>query len=410
MEQYPLLLTFIGLAVFTVAWMPTFSGKTGISYAILYLIAGFVLYSIFPEVLPDPLPQDDNTLTLHLTELVVIISLMGTGLKIDTKFSFRKWAAPLKLVGIAMLFCIVAAALLGYYWLGFGLASAVLLGAVLAPTDPVLAGDVQVGPPNEKSQSPTRFTLTAEAGLNDGVAFPFTWLAITLALLHTGEDTSLWHWFLYDLLYRSFAGVVLGLLFGRGIGYLVFKVARRFKKMETSDGMLAVAMTLLVYGATELAHGYGFIAVFVCAITFRHYEAENEYHDELHSFTDQIERLILSVLLILLGGAVAKGILEPITWQMVVFVVVFLFIIRPLFSALSLIKCKIGKKEKLIVSFFGIRGIGSLFYLSFAISEFNFEYEQELWAIVALTIVVSIILHGLSASPAMRRIERRSQV
>lgn len=409
MEQYPLLLTFIGIAIFTVAWMPTFSGKTGISYAILYLVAGFVLYSLFQEVLPDPLPQDDNTLSLHLTELVVIISLMGTGLKIDTKFSFKKWAAPLKLVGIAMLLCIAAATALGYYWLGFGLASAVLLGAVLAPTDPVLAGDVQVGPPNEKVQSPTKFTLTAEAGLNDGVVFPFTWLAITLALLQTGEHTNLWHWFLYDLLYRSAAGILLGFLFGKGIGYLVFKVARRFKKMETSDGMLAVAMTLLVYGTTELAHGYGFIAVFVCAITFRHYEAENEYHDELHSFTDQIERLILCVLLILLGGAVARSILEPITWQMVLFVLAFLFVIRPLFSITSLLQCKVGKKEKLIISFFGIRGIGSLFYLSFAMGEFDFEYSQELWAVVALTIVVSIILHGLSASPAMRILEKEKE-
>lgn len=406
MEQYPLLLTFIGIAVFTVAWMPTFSGKTGISYGILYLIAGFLLYSLFPGLLPDPLPQEENTLTLHLTELVVVISLMGTGLKIDTRFSFTKWAAPIKLIGIAMLLCIAAAAMLGYYWLGFGLSSAVLLGAVLAPTDPVLAGDVQVGPPNERSQSPTRFVLTAEAGLNDGVAFPFIWLAIVLALQAAGENASLLQWLVYDLLYRVSCGIVLGFVFGKGIGYLVFKVARHFKKMETSDGMLAVAMALLVYGATELMDGYGFISVFVCAITFRHYEKENVYHNELHSFTDQIERLILCVLLMLLGGAAAKGILVVITWEMVVFVIVFLLIIRPLFSLVSLSGCKIGKKEKYIISFFGIRGIGSLFYLSFAISRTRFDFEEELWAIVSLTIIVSIVLHGVSAASAIRHAEK----
>lgn len=132
-----------------------------------YLLAGILLYTFLPTYLPDPLPQNNETLTLHLTELIVIISLMGAGLKIDREFSFKRWASPLKLIGKTMLLCIAITTFLGYYFLGLGLASATLMGAVLAPTDPVLAADVQVGPPNEPGKSETKFVLTSEAGLTE---------------------------------------------------------------------------------------------------------------------------------------------------------------------------------------------------------------------------------------------------
>jgi len=219
MDEYYLLLTVIGTAVFAMSWMPAFTEFTGISYSIIYVVLGFLLYTFIPDALPVPLPQKHEVLTLHLSELVVIISLMGTGLKIDRSFSLKSWSAPLKLVSIAMLISIAACALMGFTFLGLDLASAVLLGAVLAPTDPVLAADVQVGPPNEgNEESNAKFSLTAEAGMNDGLAFPFTWLAITLAAMAAGRDDTLMEWFAVDVLYKIVSGVVIGLIIGRGVG------------------------------------------------------------------------------------------------------------------------------------------------------------------------------------------------
>ncbi len=405
MDKYILLLTLCGLAAFAMAWMPSFTKHTGISYAVIYVMAGVLIYTLFPDSLPLPLPDANPGLTLHLTELVVIISLMGTGIRLDRKFTFNTWATPLKLISITMLLCIAVAALAGYFFLGFDIASAVLLGAILAPTDPVLASDVQVGPPNDGVKSETKHALTAEAGLNDGMAFPFTWLAISLALMATGAKANLAEWFGYHLIYKIVVGIAMGYVLGKAVGYLVFILTKKFEFLKTNDGFLALSLTLVVYGLTELVHGYGFIAVFISAITFRHFEKKHEFHDELHSFIDQAERILIAVVLILFGGALVSGILEALTWKMILFTLLFLFVVRPLSAYASVVGTKIHIKEKLAISFFGIRGLGTVFYLAFALEEVDFKYKDELWAIVAFTILISIMIHGITATPIMKHLQ-----
>ncbi len=404
MDKYILLLTIIGIAAFAMAWMPAITKRTGISYSIIYVLAGVIIYALFPSYLPTPLPDRNQEVTVHLSEMVVIISLMGTGIKIDRSFTLKNWASPLKLVSVAMLLCIAGGALIGHYLLGLDVAAAVLLGAVLAPTDPVLASDVQVGPPNEGIKSETKFTLTAEAGMNDGMAFPFTWLAITLAMMASGNGGSLLNWFAYDLLYRIVAGVIMGFLLGKLAGYIVFSLSRKFEFLKTNDGFLAISLTLAVYGLTELLHGYGFIAVFVSAVTLRHYEKGHDYHQNLHNVTDQAERLLIAVVLILFGGNLVSGILDALTWKMVLFTVLFLFVVRPLAVLGTLFSANIHRKEKLAISFFGIRGIGSVFYLAYALKEVHFNYERELWALVSLTILISVVIHGLTAQPIIKHL------
>ena len=408
MDQYLLVLILIGAATFVTAWMPKLSKKFGISYSVIYLLAGILLYTLIPDYLPNPLPENNEVLTLHLTELIVIISLMGTGIKIDQKFSFKRWAAPLKLIGITMLLCIIVTTFMGYYFLGLGLASAILLGAVLAPTDPVLASDVQVGPPNEGSTNEAKFVLTSEAGLNDGMAFPFTWLAITVGLITAGEGGNLLDWLAFDVIYRILAGVFLGYLAGKVTGHLIFALSDRNKILHAKNSLVAISITLLIYGITEMVHGYGFIAVFICAITLRHYEKGHKYHKDMHSFTDQFERLLVCILLMLFGGAVAMGLLAGLSWEMVLFTIIFLLLVRPLTALLGLITTKLPIREKLAISFFGIRGMGSIFYLAFGLNEFNFLHQEELWAIVSFTIFISILLHGLTANPVMKHLKDKS--
>jgi NhaP-type Na+/H+ or K+/H+ antiporter len=399
------MMTLVGLAAFGMAWMPAITKVTGISYSIIYVVLGMIVYMMFPTHLVEANPIKHNNAALYFSEMVVIISLMGSGIKIDRPFSFKSWSSPLKLILIAMLICIAAVAFLGYYLLGFTLATAVLLGAILAPTDPVLASDVQVGPPNHDKKSETKFTLTAEAGMNDGTAFPFTWLAIVLALNASGTETSLLNWFGYHLVYKIVAGILIGYFLGKFVGYLLFTVSKKMKILKTQDGFVAIALMLVVYGVTEMLHAYGFVAVFVCAYSLRHYEKGHGYHENLHSFTDQIERLLVAVLLILFGGSLVTGILNALTWKMALFSILLLLVIRPLAAYGSIAFSKFHYKQKLAISFFGIRGMGSIFYLAFAIKETTFDHVPELWAIVAFTILLSVILHGLTATPIMKYLE-----
>lgn len=405
MDQYVLVILLIGLSSLGMAFMPAISKRTGISYSLIYVAVGAIVYLLLPDFLPSPVPDQNRKLTLHVTELIVIISLMGTGIKIDREFSWRSWKTPLKLISITMILCIALASLLGMIMLHLALPAAVLLGAVLAPTDPVLASDVQVGPPNEKVKSETKFALTSEAGLNDGMAFPFTWLAIILCLGTADQNESLLNWLSYYLIYKVLAGLLLGYFMGKLTAYLVFTVSEKYKLIKPTDGFLAISLTLCVYGVTEALYGYGFLAVFVSALSLRHAEKTHKYHDELHAFTDQIERLLLGVLLIFFGGSLVSGILEPLNWQIVLFSLIFLLIIRPITAYLPLLSSEMHWKERLAISFFGIRGMGSIFYLAFAFGHAHFGSEKEIWTIVAFTILLSILMHGLTATPIMNHLK-----
>lgn len=401
MNQYLPILLIAGMASMGMAFMPAVAKRTGVSYSLIYVATGVIIYLLGADWLPSPLPESNNAATVHLTELIVIISLMGTGIKIDRGFSFSKWSAPLRLIFIAMLLCIVTCVLMGMFLLELALPAALLLGAVLVPTDPVLASDVQVGPPNEKYESETKFALTSEAGLNDGFAFPFTWLAIVAAT--TGLDSaSLLTWLEYQLLYKIAMGLLLGWLCGKLVAYLVFTTSKKYKLLKPTDGFLAISLLLCTYALTELLHGYGFIAVFISGLTLRHAEKTHDYHNELHSFTDQVERLLLGVLLIFFGGALVSGILKPLTWEMVLFSLSFQLLVRPATAYLSLMGTKMHWKEKLAISFFGIRGMGSVYYLAFAVGHAYFGEERKLWAIVAFSMLLSIVMHGLTATSAMR--------
>lgn len=404
METYIIILAILGGASLMMAWMPIITRKLKISYSIVYVILGFVLYR-FIDVLPEPNPTKEINTTLRLTELVVIVSLMGTGLKIDERFSFRAWSIPLRLVSITMLLSIGITAFLGYLWLGFSIPSAILLGASLAPTDPVLASDVQVGPPLDKQKSEVRFALTAEGGLNDSMAFPFTWLAIAFAASSLNMETVA-TWLIKDLGLRIVVGLICGLLMGKGLAYLLFHLPRNTKLKRPADGFLALSATLLVYGITELVHGYGFLAVFVCAVTLRNFEIDHKYHKKLHAFSDQIERLLVAMVLILFGGSIANGILSILNWQLVLFGLASIFIVRPLCAYFSVIGTPMSLKEKATISFFGIKGVGSLFYLSFALNEAPFENVVELWGVISFIVLCSILIHGFSAAKTMANVEK----
>jgi len=404
MDSYLILITVVGVAALGMAWIPFFTERTNISYSIIYVLTGAILYSI-TDALPFPDPLLEQESVLRLTEMVVIISLMGTGLKIDQPFSFSSWKVPFRLVTVTMVLSIAAVTLLSSYMFDLDLASALLLGAVLAPTDPVLASDVQVGPPLEKTKDNIRFSLTAEAGMNDGMAFPFTWLAIALA---SPKEFSLLYWVTNDLLLKIIIGSACGFILGRSLAYLVFKASTN-QNVVVRDGFVAICATLITYGVTEMLNGYGFIAVFVAAISIRNYELHHAYHQKMHSFTDQIERILLAIVLILFGGALVYLLARNISWTVVIFTFLCIFIIRPVTAWLSLFSTDLHNKEKAAISFFGIKGIGSFFYLAYALQHAQFAGERFLWVIVSCVVLFSIISHGVTATYIMKKIGNRFQ-
>jgi sodium/hydrogen antiporter len=406
MNTYLLILLIIGLASLGMAWMPRITKRIKISYAILYVLFGAVLY-IFSDHLPLPDPIRKQEHAVHLTELVVIISLMGTGLKIDRPFSVQSWKLPFRLVSWTMLLSIGLMAFLSWYFLSFDIPSALLAGAVLAPTDPVLAADVQVGPPHENRRDDVRFALTAEAGLNDGLAFPFTWLAIIVAQITYEGTGSLTDWLLVDVLYKIVVGALSGFLLGRLLAYAIFKDSQEKMIRDSKNGFIALAATLVIYGFTEWIHAYGFMAVFIGAITLRNYEMKHEFHTQLHSFTDQIERILVGIVLILFGGSLVSGILQELSGQILLMGLAFVFVVRPLAGYVAMWGAGLHVLQRLSISFFGIKGIGSFFYLSFALMETDFAQSREVWSLTAFTVLISLLSHGSTATHSMRKIEAK---
>ncbi len=406
MSSPDLVLALAGAAALLAAVLPGLLARRALSLPLVYLLAGMALY-LLPIGLPEPDPVVHRTAVEHITEICVLVSLMGAGLALNRSAGLRSWSTTWRLLGWAMPLTVAGVAAAATGVLGWPLAAALLLGAVLAPTDPVLASDVSVGEPvdAENADDEVRFALTSEAGLNDGLAFPFVYAAIALATI--GGTDWLGEWALTDVLYRVVAGVVCGLLIGRLIGRLTFhSPAEELRLAERRDGFVALAATLLAYGVTELAGGYGFIAVFVTACAIRRVERGHGYNSILHGFVEQLERLFTAWLLLLLGGFVAAGGLAPLTWGGAAVGLLLLLVIRPLAGWLSQLRGPAGPRERGVISFFGIRGIGSLFYLAYALGHADFGVPaEELWAVTAFTVVVSVVLHGVTATPAMNRLD-----
>jgi NhaP-type Na+/H+ or K+/H+ antiporter len=395
MKDSILIYFIIGLIGISFPWVGRLEKTKFINLPMLCVIFGALLY-LLPLNLPSANPLQHNNVLIKLSELAVLISLMGTGLKLDTPFSLKAYRLPLLLVFVTMILCIGAMAWLGSY-LFLAPASAILLAAAFAPTDPVIAQDTQVEMDEaEEDTHPVRFALTAEAGLNDGMAFPFTWLAIAVAA--KGLDPSNWlaDWFVMDFLYRIIAGIVLGLLIGKFIAWLYLKLPKKLGYFPEKLEFLAFATLLLVYGVTEAVHGYGFIAVFVAAMAIRQSERDNEFHAEMHHVISQMEKFFIAIFLILLGGYTVTIKFDHLSWEAIVLVLVSMLIFRPLFGYLATLGSKLTKRERLVVSFMGIKGIGSIFYLAYALDHAFFPQKEELWATVAFAIIVSVFMHGLA--------------
>jgi NhaP-type Na+/H+ or K+/H+ antiporter len=412
MEQHYLILASLGFATLIMAWLPSISKRIKISFPIILLIIGFILFYVgAPLQWPDPIWADLPL--MYFSEAIVIVALMGAGLKIGSVFSFSAWKRPLLLILITMPLSMAAAYFMGVYFLALSVPSALLLAAILAPTDPVLAAEVQLEEPTREKEpeDKRKFTLTTEAGLNDGMAFPFTYLAVMVAQAGGWAALNFSNWFWDKLLLKIIIGVVLGIIIGRLIGYFLERL-HVVTGIKTFDGFVSLSLTFTTYGITEYLHGYGFLAVFFVGLTLRYYEKiGGDYKKKMHDFIHEIERLLLTVWVVLLGGAIMNGVLSLTDWRGALFAFLFVLVIRPIAGMIGLIGVKDPIRTKLAISFLGIRGIGSVFYLAWAFVQYDeFESKYELYGITFYIIVISIVVHGLTAPSIIHYFEKNKRL
>lgn len=401
-DLYHVVIAAVGAAIVASYWLPRFlSGREPAASAMLVL-TGLVAFQLVPGMPPALDPVTSPRIWEVAAELCVIIGLFGTGLRIDRLPARKRWQPTLRLLLVAMPLTIAALALLGWAAAGMTVAGALLLGAVLAPTDPVLAGDVQVGPPHEGGEHPVRYALTTEAGLNDGLAFPFVHLGILIAGAGGLSAGLAGEWVLRDVIYRVAAGGVSGWAVGWVLGKILFDWPRHNALSKTESGVIAFAGVLIAYGLTELVEGYGFIAVFIAGVTLRREETHDRFHRRLHDFSESLEHTLTALLLVALGGALPA--LWPwLDWRHALIVAALIFVIRPLAGYVSLMGTALKGRQRLVTAFYGVRGIGSIYYLAYAGHQLELVNEETLWATVAFTVVASTLVHGLTAGIAVER-------
>ncbi len=405
LSGYHMLLAGSGTAVILAYWLPRFVSNREPAASGLLIAFGLVVFTFVPGVPTVPDPRTDPFIWEIVSEIAVIVALFGTGLRLDEVTNWARWKPTIRLLVIAMPLTIFATAALGVVIGGMTVAGAIMLGAVLAPTDPVLAGDVQVGAPQEGGEHPVRFTLTTEAALNDGLAFPFVYLGLLIAAEGFAPTDLLFEWFARDVVYKIAVGAAAGWALGWLFAQIVFVVPRGARLADTGSGVVALASVFAIYGLTELVEGYGFIAVAVAGMAFRRVEKEHAFHRALHSFTEAIEHSLTAALLVMLG-AVIPLLFTDLGWSEVGIALALLLLIRPVAGWLSLSGTGMQARGRKVVAFYGVRGIGSIYYLGYAASHIEFVNEPQLWAMVAFAILVSTIIHGLTAGIAMDRATR----
>ena len=394
-----------GVALLLTAILPRLLRRS-LTPAMVFVGAGF-LSAFLPGARPFH-PQDHLVLVEHVTELCVIVALMGVGLALDRPFSIRGWSSTWRLLIVAMPLFIAILGVAAWGLVGLAPAAALLLASVLAPTDPVLAADVRVGEPTDdpRSEDELRFALSSEAGANDGLAFPFVHASVLLLTIPVAEW--LGGWVAWELIGK----VVLGVACGVAIGYLFAQVAFRaptkvLRFAETAESVVSLAAVFLAYGLAELVGGYGFLSVFAAGLALRAQERGHEFHRTMHDFVTQMERLLTMGLLLVFGYSLGSGLLADLTWQGALLGLAAVLVVRPFVGAVAMYRSDVPLQDRRSIAFFGVRGIGSFYYLAFALGSAQFPDPGLLWSTVAFTVLVSVVVHGTTAAPVLRRIDRR---
>ncbi len=443
--NFALWLAVGGTLLLFMALSGTLLSRMPVSTSMLYLLAGLVAGPL-GLAMAAPVLSSHATLLEQLTEIIVLLSLFTSGMKMSLGLHDQRWFPPLRLALGSMLATVLMITAAGVTLLGLPLGAAVLLGGILAPTDPVLATEVQVDNPADRDQ--LRFALTGEGGLNDGTALPVVMLGLGLLGVHELGALG-WRWLVVDVLWATGAGIAIGAALGTGLGRLVLHLRHRHQEAVGYENFFALGLIGLAYGLAVLLHAYGFLAVFAAGLALRHAAqagteaaltslgevstprqaavAEQQVEDALRSprperaeqmatdpqhapaymaravlnFNEQLDRIGEMVGVVVLGL-----LLWAVTWPAAAlwFVPLMLLVVRPLSVAVGLAGSHTSTLQRRLIAWFGIRGVGSLYYLCFAISHgLPGQHVETLVGLTLGVVVTSIIVHGVSVTPLMAR-------
>ena len=421
----------VGALLTTAALSGTLLKRLPLSITMFYLAAGYGLGPAGLDLIAIN-PMTHTVLLERLAEVAVLISLFAVGLKLGLPLSNKAWQMPLRLAVTSMMLTIAMVAVVGLA-LGLSLGAAILLGAILAPTDPVLASDVQVIEANDRDR--LRFSLSGEGALNDGAAFPFVMLGLGLLGLHD-LGTWGWRWFAIDVLWSIAGGLLIGGALGAAIGRLVVYLRSQHKESIGLDEFLALGLIGLTYGLAVISHASGFLAVFAAGLALQrvgkstqkipaaavttagllskeeeeklatHSDYASAYlMHEVQGFNERLERIAEVALVLLIGAMLSYTAFSAgALWLLLL----LLLLIRPISVWLGLMGTPISRDQRVLISWFGIRGIGSIYYVMYAINHgLPRTLAQEIMAYTLITVAVSIVLHGISVTPLMDRYARR---
>ncbi|MDR3395752.1 MAG: cation:proton antiporter [Parasulfuritortus sp.] len=423
----------IGALLTTMALSGTSLKRLPLSTAMLYLAAGFGLGPAGLALMA-PDPQVYSGIIERVAEVAVLISLFAVGLKLGLPLTHKSWRLPIRLALVSMTITVALIAVIAVLVLHFSLGAAILLGAILAPTDPVLASDVQVLEANDRDR--LRFSLTGEGGLNDGAAFPFVMLGLGLLGLHDlGTDG--WRWLAIDVLWSMAGGLMVGGVLGTLIGRLVVYLRSRHKESVGFDEFLALGLVALAYGVAVLGHASGFMAVFAAGLALQRVKeqpgetsnpailetglqssqakealaSDSQYASaymmqEVRGFNEQLERIAEVAVVLVVGAMLTYTYLHAgVLW----FALLLLVVVRPVSVWLGLLGAPVSRDQRILISWFGIRGIGSIYYLMYAINHgLSRPLAKEIIALTLTMVAVSIVLHGISVTPLMNLYARRN--
>ncbi len=397
-NDYILSLLVVGLLLLFVTLGSGWITRLPLSYALIYLVCGVIL-SPYGFGLIEIRPGAE--FLERVTEFVVLISLFSCGLKMNRPFQLPAWNSTIRLIGLLMPISIFGVAAIAHWGLQLDWGPAVLLGAILAPTDPVLASEVQLS--HLDDQDELRFGLTSEGGLNDALAFPFVYFGLH-SLKEGPWQNWLGSWLAVDVFWAIAAGCVVGVLVPRGIIWLDRRIQRIRPADTLMEDFVALSMVLLTYAITELVNGYGFIAVFIAGIVAnRGYHNPEKKISQLE-FTETIEKLMEIGTILLLGSLLRhEPLLKYLPSTLLVAGALF-FLIRPLGAWISTMGNHSPVIHRVLFGWFGIRGVGSLYYISYALgSGLQGEIGEQLAWITFTTVVLSVMIHGVTATPLMKR-------
>lgn len=422
----------VGALLITMALSGSLMKRLPLSASMFYLAVGYLLGTGGLGLMTAD-PHLVSGLLERVAEVAVLISLFSVGLKLGLPFSSHHWRLPLRLAFVSMTLVVGLIALVGFFLLGMSIGAAILLGGILAPTDPVLASDVQVEEASDRDR--LRFSLSGEGGFNDGAAFPFVMLGLGLLGLHELGAWG-WRWLAIDVAWALVGGLFIGGLLGTMIGRLVIYLRTRHKEAVGLDEFLALGLVALAFGVATLASTYGFLAVFAAGLALQRVKErsraqkvpdevtaglqDKEAHlavathpdlagpylmQAVRGFNEQLERIAELVIVLAVGAMLAY---VHVDLETVVFLVLLFFVLRPVSVWLGLLGAQVSGDQRLLIAWFGIRGIGSIYYLMFALNHgLTGPLADQAINLTLSAVAASIIVHGISVTPLMAVYARR---